>query len=68
MTTTEEKLFYEIIALKRQGLLGEIVVEHTLEMLGNEVTPSRVEFTGFMLEELGKMFLKTSEKFKEAVK
>ena len=67
MTTTEEKLFHEIIALKRQGLLGEIIVEHTLEMLGNEVTPSRIEFTAAMLEELGKMFLKTSEKFKGAL-
>ena len=64
----DEVIFFEIVALKRQGLLGEIVAEHTLEMLGNEVTESRLNFTADMLSELGKLCFRTSEKIKEAVK
>ena len=66
LTKAEEVIFFEIVALKRRGLLGEIVAEHTIEMLGNEVTPDRLDFTSAMLAELGKMFIETSEKIKEA--
>ena len=66
--TAECLVFYEIIALKGQGLLGERVAEHTLEMLGNQVTATRLNFTADMLAELGKMFIATSEKIKEIVK
>lgn len=68
MNETEMQIFDEIIRLKREGLLGEIVAEHTLEMLGNEITTSRLNFTADMLKALGEMFLKTSDKIKEAVK
>lgn len=64
----EEIVFSELIRLKREGLLGEIVADVTLEMLGNEVTESRLNFTADMLSELGKLCFRTSEKIKEAVK
>lgn len=64
----EEIVFSELIHLKREGLLGEIVAEHTMELIGNEVTESRLNFTADMLSELGKLCFKTSEKIKEAVK
>ena len=67
MNPAEMQVFDEIIRLKREGLLGEIVAEHTLEMLGNEITKDRLEFTSGMLKVLGDMFLKTSDKIKEAV-
>lgn len=64
----DEIVFSELIRLKREGLLGEIVAECTMEMLGNEITESRLNFTADMLSELGKLCFKTSEKIKEAVK
>ena len=64
----EEIVFSELIRLKREGLLGEIVADVTLEMLGNEVTESRLNFTADMLSELGELCFRTSEKIKEAVK